>query len=1066
MAQISQQADGTYTKTYSDTEIMIMQQLQTEIMNRKNIDDQLYVQILDLDNRVDRLEEDNLSFVELQNAMNVNSLRIEAAEMRLSKLEQTTLLEAYSKQEIDLLMIPWYVEQIERTFDTPTMEMFETVPMKEIVWGFIHYKGGNINEPESLIFGPNTMRRYSISAYVSAPQQVEFSISYADRFVAVLNDEVKEIYQEDGGNFSGTQKLLTLDLESGWNRINFLVANESQKGGLVVSSMMPHQVEKLTAMSSRSGRISGSDLMPGSLMAEHFSPNMKMMLQYMHATTTAEPAGVFGDPETYGAIQIADGIIEKSKGEPFVMHGDLKVLGYVRDKNGDILGGGGGGLSTADREKLDSIEWYAEVNQNAYSFVKFVDLPATDADAFANVINAAMKMDTLRIRGDLGITFAIETVKNEEGAPVEQMVIKNSPTLFKQKVFRTQQWQDTFTIAKTEGAFQLGRGTISVFIEGIKQSYASFTEVDEHTIRLVEKLPENLAVMIEWQEGSPAFAKETIVSLLDIPVATKTQDGLMSRFHVNDLYDHRHKVADLIDLNTFTGLEIDDGETVHKLDATGLQKLKIKAGANVKLEKMNDVLRIGTNGPILNQGRKISITGSAERGYTISNDQRFEVARGLSLDHIEGIDLISGPRLIEGGGIDIQTVDDVTYKFMNNMKLSTKSGGIGITGNAEEGYVLDLKIIGDGIGVETTDNGFHLINKTKIINGGGIGVTGNSSDGWTLYNRLSLQASVRGSVVIGGTAEDGYLVTGLWPAITGSSGIAVDDHGDGTYTVRNEGVTSYNGQTGAVVGVGSLNKVQEGLGIDVRFMGGGDFVVHNTGVIDLIDDGRGIDVSEQANGVFMVKNLGVHRINPGRGITVGGSSNDVTITNDGIVELIEGVGIDVNTNGSGLASIRNTGVLSWNGQTGDVVFELPEPVEPTKATVMAVYPFFEYAEPYHVWMKTDRDSTTHYMYGVKLPGMSHINVTINVGMDSMGQSCKACLYTTSANNVVDEATVSTPRNSMEGEKITLHHDIRNIPDYAITGIHVGLKGVNGTAFARVQRAWMSIGEGSNGDYKI
>lgn len=1172
MSQITQNADGTYTKSYSDAEIALIKQLHTEMLNRQDADNQLFLKITSLENRVDVLEGERFSLSDLQNAINANMMKIEANERRIEQLEDAVIVDAYSKTQMDAYMIPWKVEEINRVFDTPTNEMFDEANLTDIKVGYKHFLNADINEPYGFHVLPNTMRRYTIIAYTPTPTRVTFGIFYADRCVVYLNGVEKATYQEDGGNFGKTQKVLQLDLQTGWNTIQFLLANQTQEGGLVVNSDLVSKVSVLSSVAPMTGRFTGDQIQAGTLDERHFSENMDITLKKIHATTTSEPAGVFGDPDRMGAIQIGDGVISKSKDEPFVVGGDLKVDGYIRDKDGNILDGGGGrGLTTADREKLDSIEWGAEVNQNAFSYVKLVDLPATEENPFQNVINAIFKMDTLRIRGDLGITFDIETVI-ENGEERQQMVIKNSPTEFKEHLFISEADQDTFSIDPSEGKFQLGRGTVQVYIEGIRQSYANFYEVDEWTIRLREKVPEGLKVLVVWQEGSPQFAKETIVSLANIPIASRTQDGLMSRFHVEDLYDHKHSISDLTDLKVFKGIEIDDGETKHRIDADGLNDIRLRAGVNIKLERLNDVVRISSLGPEITAGRGIHVGGSPETGYQITNTQRLEATRGLVLEHIEGIDVLKGPVFVEGKGIDVQVIDDVTYKILNNMSL-TSLGGIEVTGNAEEGYIIKnsmlieddpeggievsgdpvrgyritnrMNLTADGIIVEgDARKGYHLKNALdiqtngglrvigdpaygitienimKLIEAGGIEITGNPSDGYRIKNALSLQASADGCVVVTGSAATGYTLTGRWPSITSGTGIAVDSMGDGKYLVKNTGVTSYNGQTGEVTGVGSLNKVAEGRGTRVVHHGNGDYVVHNTGVVELIDDGigGGIDVQDMGNQVWKIKNTGiikniqgegisvvtnsqgestisntgvrkifsgpgiflsgstgevtitntgVHRVMQGRGIIVTQSGNDVTIHNNGIVALVEGEGIDINTNAEGTATVRNTGVLSWNGQTGHVNYTPPEPPKAQRGVVTTIE-FFGAGERYGSWIRAQSLSTCFYCWAVKEPSMKWFNILVECGVDNPGSQFEAVLYTGDSENILDRWTVRTVRAGMVGEEVLLRCRIDHIPDWYLTGVHVGMRNHEGGGYGymRISRAWVSIDIGQHSDYQI
>ncbi|MNP07084.1 hypothetical protein D3C76_990940 [compost metagenome] len=329
-------------------------------------------------------------------------------------------------------------------------------------------------------------------------------------------------------------------------------------------------------------------------------------------------------------------------------------------------------------------------------------------------------------------------------------------------------------------------------------------------------------------------------------------------------------------------------------------------------------------------------------------------------------------------------------------------------------------------------------------------------------------------------------------------GIRVAFHGNGDYVVHNTGVVELiddgigggidvqdmGNQIWKVKNTGIIKNIQ-GPGIGVSTNGQGESTISNTGVLDItagpgistsgatghvtirnegiiaLVEGEGIDVQTNAQGTATIRNTGIVTARAGRGIEVSQSGTQLTIMNDGIVDLVEGEGIDINTNGSGTATVRNSGVLSVNGDTGHVR------VEPPKALrgVAATFQFSERGSEYSVWMRTSQDSTMFYCYGVKEPDMEYFNVEVICGVE--GNQMEVGLYSGQANTVLDSAICSSPRQSMDGESIILRAPIDHISDWKMTGVHVFCHPESGTTgYVRVNRAWLSISPGSPGDYDV
>lgn len=365
MAQISQNPDGTYTRSYSDTELTLIKSLQEEIKYRQAGDQELWADLTTVTNRVQALEDGQFSLSELQNIITGNIVRIDDHDTRLLHLEEAVIVDAYSKKQTDQI-IPWKVEQIAHTFDIPNNQMFDKANLDDIRVGYRNYHHGDIYEPYDNHVPENTMQRFTIWAFASSPKIATFNINYADRCVVIIDDIVHETYIDVGGNFAGVPKRTVVDLKEGWTRIQFLIANETQAGGLVVTSDLIEKADYLTNLDYFAGMITGDRIQAGSLDERHFSPNMDLVVHTIHATATDVPGVIIGNPNEQGILQIADGTISKAKDEPFVFSDGIRVNGYIRvtqlliDK--DFIRAGDGMIVNTIKDEYGYTKMYEIIN--------------------------------------------------------------------------------------------------------------------------------------------------------------------------------------------------------------------------------------------------------------------------------------------------------------------------------------------------------------------------------------------------------------------------------------------------------------------------------------------------------------------------------------------------------------------------------------------------------------------------------------------------------------------------------------------------------------------------------
>jgi hypothetical protein len=167
-------------------------------------------------------------------------------------------------------------------------------------------------------------------------------------------------------------------------------------------------------------------------------------------------------------------------------------------------------------------------------------------------------------------------------------------------------------------------------------------------------------------------------------------------------------------------------------------------------------------------------------------------------------------------------------------------------------------------------------------------------------------------------------------------------NGSSAVTITNNGVTSFNGSTGAIQGVRSVNgytggiTLSAGLGIDFSQTASGITISNNWGTIDdaAIDTNKVIAYNGTAQSHYyttvsdLIGNYvtsfngrtgavqGVSAAVAGNGISVSGATGAVTITNTGVTLAVAGTGISVSS-GTGRVVITNTGAsLGTNTFTG------------------------------------------------------------------------------------------------------------------------------------------------------
>lgn len=652
MGQIRQNADGTYSKSYSDVELAIIRELHAEGKSRIKSDQSLKEEILTLTTRVEGLYESTAGAGELLQKVNANSIDIENHTIAIDELRRNVAVSAYSKTDMDKYMAAWRIEEISAVItkgEELTNALFEEAKMKEIRVGYQHYPNANINDAmittlesgdkiysETNMIRPNTVRRYTIWAYAYSNTDADFSIRFGDMCVVYAKGISGEVNQIFANRSFDTARSVKVPLNAGWTVIQFLIANTTQGGGLYVESNLADRASHLASFDTVSGRFSGDQIEEGTIDESHFSGDMELAIRKLHATMALDSAGnvvpslIAGDGEA-GAIQIGDMTLTKMKDEPLILDQDIRIMGRLYDSEGVVIDKDtfNNGLTTEERRKLDSVDYNAEENQNAYSYVEVSGVPYPKDNLgndigpdhpqwnpLYNVLTAEEKMETLRIRGDHGIIFDI--VKNASGE--KELVISAKPTTFKEEKFTASLGQKKFELQT--GQYVPGTGTVQVYVGGQRISIDKWDEAgDGKSISFKDGQSAGAEVTVTWTEGAPAYGSETIVTVADIPPATRTSSGLMTKDHVAYLFDHKHKAADiegLPDAQDITDIKQDIYDLQNQLgggtgDGSSLSE---------KVAELEKVVGIGGNtggGPTLSEKVSDMETALSEATTTIAD---------------------------------------------------------------------------------------------------------------------------------------------------------------------------------------------------------------------------------------------------------------------------------------------------------------------------------------------------------------------------------------------------------------------------------------------------------------
>lgn len=329
MAQIHQNQDGSYGKTYSQMEMMLIKSLVDESKARALADQEIWGNVAVLNNRLEEIinRKDDTEFVQAEVVKTIG--RVDEIEDKMKVYDDTIGKETMSKSEIESLITMWKVEEITHIHTQPTNAMFDRADMDKLKFGYKGYLMGNVYEPHDNHIPENTMQRYSINAFMERPEDVTFSLLFADRCTFMINGKIEGQWADTEGNFNTAAKVLTSSFKEGWNKVEVLISNNIQRGGLVIQSNLYEKSKYMNNLQELKGLVYGNKIAPGAINESHISPNMDLVVDTLRATKEGEPAIVVGNPNGCGAIQIGDKTITKCVDEPFIFDDGIRIDGQI-----------------------------------------------------------------------------------------------------------------------------------------------------------------------------------------------------------------------------------------------------------------------------------------------------------------------------------------------------------------------------------------------------------------------------------------------------------------------------------------------------------------------------------------------------------------------------------------------------------------------------------------------------------------------------------------------------------------------------------------------------------------
>lgn len=321
--RVQQLSDKVFVKTLEPVESKLLERIKREEKERLEFSYRLQAQQKKLAESIAVLTGavDNLS-----NLLTQLTGQVQALERSVKELQPGNLpaVDTYSRAEIDGMLTAYYVEEIAVPYGVPDNQLFDSVPQEKKLTGYEHFLWARLKKWPDPAFGPGTMRRYTISAYVASPTELVLSVLHEDHFVIYLNGQL--VARLTGNNTSaGRGDEVRMILQPGWNSLQFLLANDSYGCSFDIGADLARHVEAVACLVRRAQVVSGAALLPESVRPEHLDASAEYTMRSLRLTGTSAPAVTCGD-STGGSIAVGGAILEYRDGRLTLSSG-LKVEG-------------------------------------------------------------------------------------------------------------------------------------------------------------------------------------------------------------------------------------------------------------------------------------------------------------------------------------------------------------------------------------------------------------------------------------------------------------------------------------------------------------------------------------------------------------------------------------------------------------------------------------------------------------------------------------------------------------------------------------------------------------------
>jgi hypothetical protein len=321
--RIQKISNNTYNKLLSPVEQRLLDLIRQEETARQNSDnailDQLEIILQVLAGLTDSLGDVATRIDGLTSQIEDINGRLDNLENRVDNI--STGQEVYTQNEIDQLLVPYKIEEIDCIYQRPFNQLFDEAERGKIREGYAHFYGARLKEDGTVTYPQNTMRRYTINCYFSWPKNIVLPVTYNDYTVIYLNEtEIAALVGE------GTVSIV-VPFTTGWNKIQVLVASRQGARVLDLGVNLAVESDKLSCLVPDASLINGKDIIPYTVVPDALDPtgfyNMKR-LTLLEANKVSLSCG----DKDYGAVDIGDCTVDYSQ-EWLTVHKNLRVLGKL-----------------------------------------------------------------------------------------------------------------------------------------------------------------------------------------------------------------------------------------------------------------------------------------------------------------------------------------------------------------------------------------------------------------------------------------------------------------------------------------------------------------------------------------------------------------------------------------------------------------------------------------------------------------------------------------------------------------------------------------------------------------